>query len=153
MAADIQNIMNTLRASIGQLPSTYVRPNYVNVSSPKLLSYEELQNQLGSSMVYDRGALSKLYQDASANAYAKSLKEQEANERAYWQSLANIQGESLDTLKAADSSAVVDGTNQGMRVANQLSAILGLQQQSLDGTNALVNNRITMAKDYVACLS
>lgn len=154
MATNLASILQTLKSSVAsQLPSTYQKPDYTNVIDPRVLSFSELQNQLGSSMQYDADSIKKLYQDATNSAYESSKSAQTASERAFWQSLSNLQNTSTDALRNTESSAIASGTNKGMSAANQLSAILGLQEEGLTQSTDLVNNRQQIASDYASQLS
>lgn len=153
MASNLASILQTLKSNVAQLPSTYQRPEYTNVSAPQVMSFADLQNRLGSSMQYDANSIKKLYQDATNSAYESSQKSQTAAERSFWQSLSNLQNTSMDALKGTESSAIASGTNKGMSAANQLSAILGLQEEGLTQSTDLVANRQLMASEYASQLS
>ena len=87
-----------------------------------------------------------------ATAAARSIEERGiANAEAAWQrNLAGTQATALDTIRKNNASAIATGASKGMQAANELSAVLGLQDTSVEESTALAQQRLDLADAYAA---
>lgn len=119
-------------------------PTRLNVAPPTLRTASAVDNLLGTNINHSRQSiLDELLANINA-AYAASMDEQNNNERAYIQALANVSDTALDTLRNQYAGDTAIGANRGMQAANALSAILGMQGNSIEGVNDLFGNRSTL---------
>ena len=119
-------------------------PTRLNVAPPTLRNASAIDNLLGTNINRSRQSiLDELLANINA-AYAASMDEQNNNERAYIQALANVSDTALDTMRNQYAGDTAVGANRGMQAANALSAILGMQGNSIEGVNDLFGNRSTL---------
>ena len=111
----------------------------------------ELAKSLG--VTYDYDSIYNKFADATKAQYAVQRKEQEASENKYYNDMYNTQMASLDTIKKANSQAVATGASRGMQAANELSSILGLQQEAVAGATQLAADRSALADKETAALA
>ena len=87
-----------------------------------------------------------------ATAAAQAVEERSiANAEAAWQrNLAGTQATALDTIRKNNASAIATGASKGMQAANELSAILGLQDTAVEESTALAQQHLDLADTYAA---
>lgn len=87
-----------------------------------------------------------------ATAAAQAVEERSiANAEAAWQrNLAGTQATALDTIRKNNASAIATGASKGMQAANELSAVLGLQDAAVEESTALAQQRLDLADTYAA---
>lgn len=131
-----------------------VTPNYTQATAtdnvagatgkaPELAGLELAGLELGDKygIMYDQPTIQKLLDDATRAQY--DLKQQQAtqSENKFYNTMLDTQGTALDTLRKSQASAVATGASRGMAAANELSAILNLQQTAVDESTMLAQNR------------
>lgn len=102
---------------------------------------------------YDQDYIRKLLDDATAAEYNAKRQEFAATERGYYDQLYDAQSTALDTIRANNSAAVASGASKGMAAAQQLAAVLGLQQESVGIATDLANQRNELAAQEAAAYS
>ena len=102
---------------------------------------------------YDQDYIRKLLDDATAAEYNAKRQEFAATERGYYDQLYGAQSTALDTIRANNSAAVASGASKGMAAAQQLAAVLGLQQESVGAATDLANQRNELAAKEAAAYS
>ena len=102
---------------------------------------------------YDQDYIRKLLDDATAAEYNAKRQEFAATEHGYYNQLYDAQNTALDTIRASNSAAVASGASKGMAAAQQLAAILGLQQESVGAATDLANQRNELAAQDAAAYS
>ena len=102
---------------------------------------------------YDQDYIRKLLDDATAAEYNAKRQEFAATEHGYYNQLYDAQNTALDTIRASNSAAVASGASKGMAAAQQLAAILGLQQESVGAATDLANQRNELAAKEAAAYS
>lgn len=87
-----------------------------------------------------------------ATAAAQAVEERGiANAEAAWQrNLAGTQATALDTIRKNNASAIATGASKGMQAANELSAVLGLQDTAVEESTTLAQQRLDLADAYAA---
>ena len=102
---------------------------------------------------YNQDYIQKLLDDATAAEYNAKRQEFAATERGYYDQLYDAQSTALDTIRANNSAAVASGASKGMAAAQQLAAVLGLQQESVGAATDLANQRNELAAKEAAAYS
>ena len=102
---------------------------------------------------YEQDYIRKLLDDATAAEYNAKRQEFAATERGYYDQLYGAQNTALDTIRANNSAAVASGASKGMAAAQQLAAVLGLQQESVGAATDLANQRNELAAKEAAAYS
>ena len=102
---------------------------------------------------YEQDYIRKLLDDATAAEYNAKRQEFAATERGYYDQLYDAQNTALDTIRANNSAAVASGASKGMAAAQQLAAVLGLQQESVGAATDLANQRNELAAKEAAAYS
>ena len=110
------------------------------VTRPSLRSAAELARLYGN-ITFDEDAIRKKFDKATQAEYALKRKEYEQTEDQFYNRLFGTQSTALDTIRRANASAISSGAAKGMQAANELSAILGLQQESVDDSTKLAQAR------------
>ena len=115
-------------------------PASIPVSRPSLRSAEDLAKLYGN-ITFDEDAIRSKFDKATQAEYALKRKEYEQTEDQFYNRLFGTQSTALDTIRRANASAISSGAAKGMQAANELSAILGLQQESVDDSTKLAQAR------------
>lgn len=102
---------------------------------------------------YDQDYIRNLLDDATATEYNAKRQEFAATERGYYDQLYGAQNTALDTIRANNSAAVASGASKGMAAAQQLAAVLGLQQESVGAATDLANQRNELMAQEAAAYS
>lgn len=95
-------------------------------------------------------AIKQVYDQATAAAHAAEERSIINAENAWQRNLANTQQTALDTIRKNNASAIATGASKGMQAANELSAVLGLQDTATEEATALAQQRIDLADKYAA---
>ena len=119
-------------------------PQRLNVAPPQLKTASAVDQLLGTNFNRSRQSIFDELASVINTAYATSMNEQRDNERAYLQALANVSDTATDTMRNQYAADAAMGANMGMQAANALSAILGMQNNSMTGLNDLFGNRSTL---------
>jgi hypothetical protein len=110
------------------------------ITRTPLKSAEELARLYGN-ITFDEDAIRQKFDAATSAEYARKRKEYEQTEDQFYNRLFGTQSTALDTIRRANASAISSGAAKGMQAANELSAILGLQQESVDDSTKLAQER------------
>jgi len=113
------------------------------VTRPSLRSAAELARLYGN-ITFDEDAIRRKFDKATEAEYALKRKEYEQTEDQFYNRLFGTQSTALDTIRRANASAISSGAAKGMQAANELSAILGLQQESVDDSTRLAQARYNL---------
>lgn len=121
------------------------------------LNVQDLQNyyqNIGRGNPYalstDATYYKNMYDQATAAAQAVEERSIENAESAWQRNLANTQATALDTIRKNNASAIATGASKGMQAANELSAVLGLQDTAVEESTALAQQRLDLADTYAA---
>ena len=77
----------------------------------------------------------------SQAAYKQQQIESQKAQNQFAQNQQANQLSALDAIRRSNASAIANGANAGLSAANQLSAILGLQEETSDAATKLANGR------------
>ena len=87
-----------------------------------------------------------LNQATEASYRERQLQGQQAQNQFTQNTMAN-QMSAIDAIRRSNASAIASGANAGLSAANQLSAILGLQEDTTAEATQLANDSITAASE------
>ena len=94
---------------------------------------------------YDQDYIGDLLDKATTAEYNRKRQEFAATENKFYNELYDTQASALDTIRASNNAAVATGATKGMAAAQQLAAILGLEQASVESATDLANQRNELA--------
>ena len=100
---------------------------------------------LYGNLTYNEDEIRSKFDKATKAEYDLKRKEYEQTEDQFYNRLLGTQSTALDTIRRANASAISSGAVRGMQAANELSAILGLQQESVDDSTKLAQARNNLA--------
>lgn len=101
----------------------------------------------------DEQAILDKYNAATAAQFAVQREQNRQNENAFYNQMYNTQKTAMDTIRQSNAAAVSTGASRGVQAANELSALLGLQQESVQSATELANaNRQTAQEETAAVL-
>lgn len=101
----------------------------------------------------DQDKLLSLYNNAAQTQYKGDLQALDASRREYGSALRSAQDNYLNAMREANASAIASGAARGTQAANELSTMLGLQQESMQGATDLANKRAQAGIDYANALA
>lgn len=91
--------------------------------------------------------LQKKFDAVTEAEYDKQRTELQNTENKFYNKLYDTQQTTMDTIRQNNASAVATGASKGIQAANELSALLGLQQESVEGATDIANRATTIAQD------
>ena len=94
---------------------------------------------------YNQDYIWDLLDKATTAEYNSKRQEFAATENKFYNELYDTQASALDAIRASNSAAVATGATKGMAAAQQLAAILGLEQASVESATDLANQRNELA--------
>lgn len=94
---------------------------------------------------YNQDYIWDILDKATTAEYNRKRQEFAATENKFYNELYDTQASALDTIRASNSAAVATGATKGMAAAQQLAAILGLEQASVESATDLANKRNELA--------
>lgn len=121
-------------------PSTTTAP-----SVKKYVDYA--QQQVDEQAILDK------YNAATLAQFNVQREQNRQNENAFYNQMYNTQRTAMDTIRQANAAAVSSGASRGVQAANELSALLGLQSESVASATELAQaNRQTAQEETAAVL-
>lgn len=108
--------------------------------------YEDVINKAGLETVKAED-LQKKFDAVTEAEYDKQRTELQNTENKFYNKLYDTQKTTMDTIRQNNASAVATGASKGIQAANELSALLGLQQESVEGATDIANEATTIAQD------
>ena len=118
------------------------------VTSPSVKKYVDYaQQQVDEQAILDK------YNAATVAQYNLQREQNRAAENQFYNQMYNTQRTAMDTIRQSNAAAVASGASRGVQAANELSAILGLQQESVQGATEIAQaNRQTAQEETAAVL-
>ena len=107
----------------------------------------EMAKNLGIDYNY-QSILDKLNKATEAE-YALKNKEYAMTENQFYNQMYGAQGTALDTIRKSQAQAIATGASRGLQSANELAAMLGLQQETVASATDLAQQR-NLLKDKEA---
>ena len=105
------------------------------------------QNQVDEQAILDK------YNAATIAQYNLQREQNRQAENKFYNQMYNTQKTAMDTIRQSNAAAVSTGASRGIQAANELSALLGLQQESVESATELAQaNRQTAQEETAAVL-
>ena len=108
--------------------------------------YEDVINKAGLEPVKAED-LQKKFDAVTEAEYDKQRTELQNTENKFYNKLYDTQKTTMDTIRQNNAQAVATGASRGVQAANELAALLGLQQESVEGATDIANKATTLAQD------
>lgn len=106
-----------------------------------------------SSDFLDQDKLYQLYTQGAQTTRDVGLQELAAARNQQAQGLTDAQNAYIDTIRKANAGAIQSGASKGVQAANELSALLGFQQESVAGNTQLAQQRYDIGNTYAKALA
>jgi hypothetical protein len=101
----------------------------------------------------DEQAILDKYNAATAAQYAAQREQNRQAENQFYNQMYNTQQTAMDTIRQSNAAAVSTGASRGVQAAQELSALLGLQQESVaSATEVAAAQRATAQEETAAVL-
>jgi len=126
-------------------------PSYTP-SRPSLRSIDDLASLYGG-ITYDEAAIRAKFDAATKAEYDLRRREYEATANRFYEQMYGTQATALDTIRRNNAAAVATGASRGIQAANELSAILGLQEANTQTASELAQQRNLLADQEGAALA
>ena len=126
-------------------------PSYTP-SRASLRSIEDLASLYGG-ITYDEAAIRAKFDAATKAEYDLKRREYEATANKFYEQMYGTQATALDTIRKSNAAAVATGASRGIQAANELSAILGLQETNTQTASELAQQRNLLADQEGAALA
>ena len=124
----------------------------VDAKDRSLKTAQELSDTYGG-VTFDRNQIEEIYQKSADDNAAMRAKEYARTASQYYNRLGALQNSVIDANRKAQGTALVSGATKGMTSANNLSAVLGLQQQSSADATTLAQGDRALVDSYAAAKS
>lgn len=117
-------------------------------NTPSVKKYVDYaQQQVDEQAILDK------YNAATLAQYNIQREQNRQAENEFYNEMYNTQKTAMDTIRQANAAAVSTGASRGVQAANELSALLGLQQESVASATELAQaNRQTAQEETAAVL-
>lgn len=127
------------------MPSTNTS---TTTSAPSVKKYVDYAaEQVDEQAILDR------YNAATIAQYNVQREQNRQAENDFYNQMYNTQRTAMDTIRQANAAAVSSGASRGVQAANELSALLGLQSESVASATELAQaNRQTAQEETAAVL-
>lgn len=128
---------------------TNITTNTTNTSKPtSIKKYYDYAQQL-----VDEQALLDKFNAATIAQYNIQREQNRQAENQFYNQMYNSQQTAVDAIRQSNAAAVSTGASRGIQAANELSAILGLQQEAVASATELAQaNRQTAQEETAAVL-
>ena len=106
-----------------------------------------------ANQAIDEQALLDKYNAATTAQFNVQREQNRQAENKFYNQMYNTQKTAMDTIRQANAAAVSTGASRGVQAANELSALLGLQSESIASATELAQaNRQTAQEETAAVL-
>ena len=110
-------------------------------------AYGEAQEQVDAQSILDK------YNAATTAQFNVQREKNRQAENQFYNQMYNTQKTAMDTIRQSNAAAVSSGASRGIQAANELSALLGLEQESVASATELAQaNRQTAQEETAAVL-
>lgn len=101
----------------------------------------------------DEQAILDKYNAATVAQFNAQREQNRINENQFYNQMYNTQRTAMDTIRQSNAAAVATGASRGVQAAQELSSLLGLQQESVASATELAQaNRQTAQEETAAVL-
>jgi hypothetical protein len=106
-----------------------------------------------SAEQFDPDTLLALYNQAAKTKYDNAQAEYDQAINQYGLGLKNAQDSYISAMRQANANAIASGAARGTQAANELSTMLGLQQNGVAGATELAQKRANLGLEYAQALA
>lgn len=115
--------------------------------SPAKKYYDQANQAIDEQAILDK------YNAATMAQFNVQREQNKQAENKFYNQMYNTQKTAMDTIRQSNAAAVSSGASKGVQAANELSALLGLQQESVASATELAQtNRQTAQEETAAVL-
>lgn len=115
--------------------------------SPAKKYYDQANQAIDEQAILDK------YNAATTAQFNVQREQNRQAENKFYNQMYNAQKTAMDTIRQSNAAAVSSGASRGVQAANELSALLGLQQESVASATELAQtNRQTAQEETAAVL-
>ena len=111
----------------------------------------EEYKKYAESQVDEQAILNK-YNRATMAQFAAQRMQNEQAENQFYNQMYNTQRTAMDTIRNTNAAAVATGASRGVQAAQELSALLGLQQESVASATEIAQTRQQTAQEETAAV-
>ena len=111
----------------------------------------EEYKKYAESQVDEQAILDK-YNRATMAQFAAQRMQNEQAENQFYNQMYNTQRTAMDTIRNTNAAAVATGASRGVQAAQELSALLGLQQESVASATEIAQTRQQTAQEETAAV-
>lgn len=108
--------------------------------------YNYAQQQIDEQAILDK------YNAATIAQYNLQKEQNRLAENQFYNQMYNTQRTAMDTIRQANAAAVSSGASRGVQAANELSSLLGLQQESVASATELAQASRQTAQEETAAV-
>lgn len=108
--------------------------------------YDYAQNQIDEQAILDK------YNAATTAQYNVQREQNRLAENQFYNQMYNTQRTAMDTIRKTNAAAISSGASRGVQAANELSALLGLQQESVESATELAQASRQTAQEETAAV-
>ena len=125
-----------------------------NMPDVNLRSNQDMLSQLGMSPDFlDKNKIYGLLAQGAGSSLAQSLNGVQASRNSYASDVRGQQSGYIDALRKANAGAIQSGASRGTLAAQELSSMLGLQQQTVNGLTPLAQQEQAAYAQYGQALA
>lgn len=137
-----------------QAQQTYAQTQAQNpaIARPGLRTASQLANRYGG-ITFNEQDILRRFNKATRDEYAALRRDYRAAETAYGRRLSEAQSAALDAIRKSNAEAIATGASRGMMAANELSAMLGIQQTGAETATELAQEAQRLSAQEQAALS
>jgi hypothetical protein len=118
-----------------------------DTTSPAKKYYDQANQAIDEQAILDK------YNAATMAQFNVQREQNRQAENNFYNQMYNTQKTAMDTIRQSNAAAVSSGASRGVQAANELSALLGLQQESVASATELAQaNRQTAQEETAAVL-
>lgn len=108
--------------------------------------YDYANTQVNEQAIIDK------FNQATLAGFAQQRAQNEQTENKFYNQMYNTQRTAMDTIRNANAAAVATGASRGVQAAQELSALLGLQQESVASATEIAQARQQTAQEETAAV-
>jgi hypothetical protein len=116
-------------------------------ATPSVKKYVDYANQQ-----VDEQAILDKYNAATLAQFNIQREQNRQAENAFYNQMYNTQRTAMDTIRKSNAAAVSTGASRGVQAANELSALLGLQQESVQSATEIAQTSRQTAQEETAAV-
>lgn len=141
---------SSLLANPTPVKNYYKKQKNTASNSPKLLGVDAMNKLYGLDI--DQDKIKTILDTATNAAYNTQFNQQDIAEDNFYNELASTAATQYDLARQDRGAAIMSGASAGARAANELSAMLGVTQNSAEALTALSQQRKAIADQQTAAL-